>query len=350
MNNREEIYVNLNSIYDKIYKKKQYTIPIFIPHMGCRHDCIFCNQRRISGSVDIPTKEDIRKQIEERLLSFTGKRNNVQIAFFGGSFTGISKKLQEEYLKTAYEYVKLKKVDSIRISTRPDYITREILLRLKKYGVKNIELGVQSMDDMVLDFAKRGHNSMDVIRAAKLIKIFGFNLGFQIMVGLPNSNELKEIETVKKLNKLKPDEYRIYPVYVIQNTELYDLYKKQEYIPLTLKDSIKTVTKITEEIFKTNAKIIRLGLQSTSEISVQNNKIYGPVCDNYAEYVYASLVLKKIVEEFSKKSEFVTKEGKKQTTIIIDKKIPFSWVVGPKKANVMYIKENYDCDIQVRYK
>ena len=145
--------------------------------------------------------------------------SNIEIAFFGGSFTGIDKEKQEEFLSIAYEYIKEKKVQSIRISTRPDYINKKILKRLKKYKVKTIELGVQSANDYILKKAGRGHTFKDVEKASKLIRWYGFKLGHQMMVGLPESTRLDEINTVKKLIKLKPKMVRIYPVLVIKNTK-----------------------------------------------------------------------------------------------------------------------------------
>ena len=199
--------------------KKQYIIPIFVPHLGCPNDCVFCNQKSISGQTKQVTKEDVKKTIEEH-LKYIKENSIVEVAFFGGSFTGIEEEKQIELLSAAYEYVKEKKVQSIRISTRPDYINKEILKRLKKYKVKTIELGVQSANDYILKKAGRGHNFEDVKRASKLIRFYGFNLGHQMMVGLPESTALDEINTAKQLIKLKPKIVRIYPVLVIKGTKL----------------------------------------------------------------------------------------------------------------------------------
>ena len=200
--------------------KKEYIIPIFVPHKGCPNDCSFCNQRKISGQLKDVTAQDVRDTIEYYLSNFKDNNKYVEVAFFGGSFTGIDKDKQEELLEATYEYIKCGKVGSIRISTRPDYINKDILKFLKKYHVKTIELGVQSANNYILEKCKRGHTFEDVKIASKLIRRNRFILGHQMMVGLPESTMLDELNTAKLLIKLKPKIVRIYPVLVIKDTGL----------------------------------------------------------------------------------------------------------------------------------
>ena len=162
--------------------KKEYIIPIFVPHLGCPNQCTFCNQKKISGQLKKVTAKDVEETIEYYLKNFKDKNKYVEVAFFGGSFTAIDEKEQEELLNAAYKYIKNKKVNSIRISTRPDCINKEILKRLKKYGVQTIELGVQSSNDYILKQCKRGHTFEDVKKASKLIRWYRFTLGHQMMV------------------------------------------------------------------------------------------------------------------------------------------------------------------------
>ena len=197
--------------------KKQYIIPIFVPHLGCPNDCIFCNQKSISGQKKNMTKEEAKEIIDNYLENIKNENAQIEIAFFGGSFTAIDVNKQEELLELAYEYVKNEKVESIRISTRPDSIDKETLKRLKKYKVKTIELGVQSANDYILRRSNRGHTFEDVKKASKLIKWYGFKLGHQMMVGLPESTRIDEINTAKALIKLKPKMVRIYPVLVVKS-------------------------------------------------------------------------------------------------------------------------------------
>ena len=193
-----------------------YIIPIFVPHLGCPNDCTFCNQKSISGQTKKMTVEEMKNIIEKHLKSFKGSNDNVykEIAFFGGSFTGIDVEEQNKLLEVAYEYIKDKKIDSIRISTRPDYIDKDTLKRLKKMGVKTIELGVQSTNDYILQKSKRGHTFEDVKKASKLIRRYGFTLGHQMMIGMPESTRLDELNTAKDLIKLK--------TVTARDVELYD--------------------------------------------------------------------------------------------------------------------------------
>ena len=222
--------------------KKKYVIPVFVPHLGCPNDCVFCNQKSISGQKKNITKEDAKKIIDEFLDGIKDIKGEKEIAFFGGSFTAIEEKKQKELLELAYEYVKQGKVKSIRISTRPDYINKEILKRLKKYKVKTIELGVQSSNEYVLQKAGRGHTFEDVKRASKLIRKKVFVLGHQMMVGLPESTRQDEINTAKDLIKLKPKMVRIYPVLVLKGTKLEKDYKSEKYKALTVVQAFKLIS------------------------------------------------------------------------------------------------------------
>ena len=219
--------------------KKHYIIPIFVPHRGCPHDCIFCNQKRITGQVNNVTAEDAKLIIEKYLRTIKDKQANVEIAFFGGSFTGIPMDEQNSLLALANEYLYRGQIDYIRLSTRPDYINNIILENLKKYNVKIVELGIQSMDKDVLSAANRGHSPEDVEEAIKLLKQEGFIVGAQLMVGLPKDNEEKALETAKKIVELKPHIARIYPVLVIKDTYLEKMYRYGTYKPLSIEQAVK---------------------------------------------------------------------------------------------------------------
>ncbi|MEG2348082.1 MAG: radical SAM protein [Clostridia bacterium] len=342
--------INLNikkEIKNITNKTKQYTIPIFIPHRGCKNECVFCNQKKISGELKVITPEQVDKLIQEKLAQFDKNSKKIEVAFFGGSFTGLNIEEQIEYLKVAKKYVDMKKIKSIRISTRPDYITNPILKILKEYHVKNIELGVQSMDNDVLNNSKRGHSKEDVIIASKLIKKFGFQLGIQIMVGLPTSTEKIEVETIRQVLELKPKELRIYPVYVIYPSELYNMYLEKKYIPLEFDDAVKRTALIIKECTKTNVAIIRVGLQSTDEIAKSNKQIRGPVCDNFAEYAFAKLILEKLDKKIAK-LKIINKNKSDFELQIKCKSRYISLVVGPKKVNKDYLEKKYNIQIKVK--
>ena len=284
--------------------KKQYIIPIFVPHLGCPNDCIFCNQKSISGQKTNMTKEKAKKIIDDYLKSMTDENAQIEIAFFGGSFTAIETERQEELLQTAYEYVKSGKVESIRVSTRPDCINKEILKRLKKYKVKTIELGVQSANDYILKRANRGHTFEDVKKASKLIRWYGFKLGHQMMVGLPESTRIDEINTAKALVKLKPKMIRIYPVLVVKNTKLEEEYKQGIYEPLSVVQAVEICKEIVRIFADKKIDIIRIGLQNTDEISdPQNEKsevVAGPYHPAFRQLVESGMWYDAIVGKIKK--------------------------------------------------
>jgi len=272
---------------------RQYIIPIFVPHKGCPNDCIFCNQKSISGQTKPINKEEIVNTIETFLHSFKQEEKYIEIAFFGGSFTGIEMQEQEELLKIAYEYIKAGKVDSVRVSTRPDYIDKEKLLLLKKYGVKTIELGVQSTNDYILKKCKRGHTFEDVKKASRLIRRMGFTLGHQMMIGLPESNKLDEIRTAKDLAKLKPKIVRLYPVLVIKNTQLEKEYKAKKYEPISLIQAVETCKELFYYFNSKKITVIRMGLQNTDIISnpenLESEVVAGPYHEAFGQLVEDSI-------------------------------------------------------------
>jgi len=323
--------------------KKQYIIPIFVPHLGCPNDCIFCNQKSISGQKTNMTKEKAKKIIDDYLKSMTDENAQIEIAFFGGSFTAIETERQEELLQTAYEYVKVGKVESIRISTRPDCINKEILKRLKKYKVKTIELGVQSANDYILKRANRGHTFEDVKKASKLIRWYGFKLGHQMMVGLPESTRIDEINTAKALVKLKPKMVRIYPVLVVKNTKLEEEYEQGIYEPLSVVQAVEICKEIVRIFADKKIDIIRIGLQSTDEISdPQNEKsevVAGPYHPAFRQLVESGMWYDAIVGKIKKLN---VKVKKVQVTV---NPIDANNVIGHKKENVQKLKDTYDVDL-----
>ena len=323
-------------------KNKQYTIPIFIPHKGCPNNCVFCNQKKISGQLTDVTSEDVKDKIEEYLKYYPDSKKKIEIAFFGGSFTGIPMDKQIEYLEVANSYVKKGLVDAIRISTRPDYIDGKILDVMKKYNVKTIELGVQSMDDKILALSKRGHTALDVVNASKLIRDYDIELGHQIMIGLPGSTLKSEVYTIKECIKLNPQQLRIYPVYVIADSELYSMYENSEYKPLSINEAVKRCKAVIHECQKTEISIIRLGLQSTDEITAKNNELKGPVSDNLAEYVMASLLKDKIEKEIKDRK---IDDGKLIINVL---KKYVSICIGPKKINKIYFENKYNIKFIVK--
>ena len=263
-----------------------------------------------------------------------------------GSFTGIEVEKQEELLQMAYEYVKSGEVNSIRISTRPDYINKEILKRLKKYKVKTIELGVQSANNYILNRAERGHTFEDVIKASKLIRRYGFTLGHQMMVGLPESTRIDEINTAKALIKLKPKMVRIYPVLVVKGTKLEEEYKKGEYEPLTVVQAVETCKKLVRMFADKKIDIIRVDLQNTDEISDPKNEkseiVAGPYHPAFRQLVESEMWYDSIVEKIKKLNVKV-----KEVEVTVNP-VDSNNVIGHKKENVLKLKDTYDVDLIIK--
>lgn len=325
--------------------KKQYVIPIFVPHLGCPNDCVFCNQKSISGQLKPVNAQNVKETIDYFLDKLSDEDSEKEVAFFGGSFTGIEKEKQEELLSVAYEYVKDGKVDSIRISTRPDYINKDILKMLKKYKVKTIELGVQSSNDFILSKCKRNHTFEDVKKASKLIRHHGFVLGHQMMIGLPDSTRLDDLNTAKDLAKLKPKMMRIYPVLVIKGTELEKEYESGEYTPLNLNQAVELSKELYYYFTKKNIKVIRIGLQNTDLISNPENEesqvVAGPYHEAFGQLVEDGVWYDSIVERIK---QFNVKVKEVEITINPQN---VNNVVGHKKENVNKLSELYDVDLVV---
>lgn len=250
-------------------------IPIFVPHKGCPHDCIFCNQRKIAGTKSSFDAARVKHQIESYLTS-SKKVQHIEIAFFGGSFTGIPWEEQQAYLELATAYVHKYKLKGIRLSTRPDMISTEILLALKQYPVITIELGVQSMSQQVLDASLRGHSVSDVYKAANKIKHHGFKLGLQMMLGLPEDTPELSLSTGDALIAIEPDMVRIYPTLVVKDTGLEHLYKIGAYEPFDLSTTIALCAQLSERFELAGIKVLRIGLQTTEQLQIGKDIIAGP--------------------------------------------------------------------------
>lgn len=319
--------------------KKEYIIPIFVPHLGCKKCCTFCNQRTISGEQKDVTAEDVTDTIEYYLKNFKNNNQIVEVAFFGGSFTAIDIKKQEELLQAVQPYINDKRVNYIRLSTRPDAIDKNILKMLKQYHVKVIELGVQSSNNYILARCKRGHSFEDVKKSSKMIRWYGFKLGHQVMVGLPESNEKDDIQTAKDSIKLKPKMVRIYPVLVIKNTELEEEYKKNDFIPLNVKQAVERSKEMVKLYRKKGIHVIRVGLQNTDSISEIGSKesevISGPYHPAFGQLVEDSIWYDKIVEEIKKINAKVIRVKIKANEEDINN------IIGHKKENIEKLKDTY---------
>ncbi len=304
---------------------RHYTIPIFIPELACPFQCVFCNQKKISGQHHHPSGDEIIETIENHLRTFKAKRKYVEVGFFGGSFTGISVEEQKRYLKYVQPYIRLEQIQSVRLSTRPDYITKDILKMLKNYNVTTIELGAQSFDDEVLKKTRRGHSSKHIIEAAALIKKYGFKLGLQMMIGLPGDTLEKSLNTAKKIVSAGADNTRIYPAVVIRDTQMHTWYKQGSYMPLDLKDAIDWTKKLLPIFEKGGVNVIRVGLHPSEGLINGEEMIAGPFHSSFKELVMTQ-IWKELLGSIAKKHK------SKSVEIHVPKK-ELNYAIGHKSQN-----------------
>ena len=281
-------------------------IPFFIPHVGCPYVCTFCNQSRITGQSGISHLTP--DYIKQTITDYVGKKRNDkfwEVAFYGGSFTAIHHDLQHTLLAPAYEMLQQDIIDGIRCSTRPDAVGDEAISLLQSYGVKTVELGVQSMNDGILVDAKRGHTSQEVVDAVARLKQRGMTVGVQLLPGLKGETWETILETAIAVVKLEPDFVRIYPVLVIENTELADQYRSGEYEPLSTEQAITYCAFLKEWFEEHNIEVIRTGLQSSEELDSGNSLVSGPYEPAMGELVvneqYKQRIEMCIDEHFSSK-------------------------------------------------
>lgn len=237
-------------------------IPVFIPHLGCSHRCVFCDQNAIAAP-RAPSVREVRDLICAALPAARGG----EVAYYGGSFTALAPTLQEDYLAIAAEFVRSGALSGVRISTRPDCVDGQTLARLARYGVCTVELGAQSMDDSVLLRAGRGHTADDTARAARLVKVGGFSLVLQTMCGLPGETRESAAQTALRVAQLAPDAVRIYPVCVLRGTALARMTEAGEYVPLTLEQGVTYAADMLEVFDAYGIPVIRIGLNPTDTLS-----------------------------------------------------------------------------------
>lgn len=271
---------------------RHVNIPIFVPHMGCPNQCVFCNQRIISGRSEFSVSA-ARKTIEAVLSTASGE--DCEIAFFGGSFTGIERSLMLELLALAKEYVISGRVTGIRMSTRPDYITPEIIGILKSYPISCVELGVQSMDDRVLVGLKRGHTQLDTERAFALLNEASVPVVGQMMIGLPYATEESEIECAQAICRMGAVAARIYPTVVFRDTELAAWMESDRYTPLSDEDAVRRSKNVYEVFLGAGIPCLRVGLCESENLHSDSTYLAGPNHSAMGEMVMSAVYRDRIV-------------------------------------------------------
>ncbi len=313
--------------------KHHVNIPLFIPHKGCPHTCVFCDQRKISGSSSDHSIKRVKELMYES-LSTVRAGDDVEIAFFGGSFTGIPEDEMIAYLELARPFVEAKKVQGIRLSTRPDTINGHVLDILEQYGVTAIELGVQSLDAEVLEQSRRGHTAEDVEKACTLIKERGIKLGIQTMLGLPGDSFAKAFKTAQGVVCLKPDMVRIYPALVLEGTQMERLYRNGQYTPLSVEQAVTWCAAIVPLYRDAGITLLRVGLHASD--TLEGSIVAGPYHPAFGELVESRILYGKLTEALD------ALQLKEQARLVIRTRPELvSKLVGQKRSNIDAIKSKY---------
>ena len=275
--------------------QKRYIIPVFIPHYGCTHSCVFCNQQRITGQITTVDATDIQNALDYHLPLINQDRF-IEVAFYGGSFTALPWAIQQQLLYPARQAFREGRIQGIRVSTRPDAITEEIVQLLSENNVTTIEIGVQSLDNAVLMAAGRGHSVHDVEIAAQILQKSNFAWGIQLMPGLPAEDWYSLLLTGMRTLKLKPHFARIYPTLVIKQTALEVQYNQHNYRPLSLAEAVKRAAFLKVLFAQHNIKVIRTGLQATEELDQGDTVVAGPYHPAFGElvdgFIFCQLILR----------------------------------------------------------
>ncbi len=311
-------------------------IALFVAHVGCPHQCSFCNQHIITGKEETATAADVDRAVRTALDS--GCRDG-QLAFFGGSFTAIDRPYMLSLLEAAKPHIDAGEITGIRVSTRPDAIDEEVLKVLKEYGVEAIELGAQSMSDEVLRRNRRGHTADDVRRASELIKSHGFELGLQMMTGLLGDTDEGAVFTARELIKLEPATVRIYPTVVLEHTELARLYENGEYRPQSLDEAVNLCARLLLMFEEAGISVIRLGLHSGG--NVEDGYIAGAYHPAMRELVEGKIYFDKALSLLRK-----YEGGPAHSYKIFVNPKEISKMTGQKRQNIVQLKDNnYICNV-----
>ena len=322
--------------------KRHANIPIFIPHLGCPNNCVFCNQRTITGVGEFDYNS-VKSEIDNALSTINGECD-VEIAFFGGSFTGIDRDLMCNLLDIAYTYVVSGAVKSIRCSTRPDYISEQILDILKSRGVKTVELGLQSCSDNVLYLTKRGHTKKDEEKACRMIVGAGLELVGQMMIGLPGSTLESELETARFIADMGATSARIYPTVVFKDTELCQMAQIGDYKPLSLNDAVKRSAAVLKLLRARNINVIRIGLCASENLSAKSTYYAGPNHSALGELVENEYYFELIKEEINK---ILSQEAFEELTVAVSRG-SLSKAIGQRKSNIIRLSQLFP-SVKIRF-
>lgn len=316
--------------------KDHVIISFFIPHLGCTSNCVFCNQNTITGHRSSPDCRMVGRVIEERLRSLP-PGVQCEVAFYGGSFTALPWTQQRSYLEAVQPFIERGDIKGIRVSTRPDAVDEPVVNSLMGYGVRTIELGVQSLDREVLKASGRNYDASLVEDVSLLIKDKGLSLGHQLMIGLPASDLAKELETAERVIRIGPDMVRIYPTLVLKGTALARLFQEGRYRPLSLREAVETALLLLTQFEKAGIKVIRLGLQPTPELEKSGELLAGPFHPSFGELVQSEMFKWQamlLIERFRER------EVTNRLKIYVDRR-DLSKMIGQNRSNIHFLESRF---------
>jgi histone acetyltransferase (RNA polymerase elongator complex component) len=308
-------------------------IPIFLSAMGCRDRCLFCNQR--ASSEGLPPPSFVHSFIEDSLgrIPYDNEGREKQVAFYGGSFTAIHKDDQVSYLKEVRPFIASGLIDSIRISTRPDALDEETLSLLKEYGVRTIEVGVQSMIDEVLSLARRGHRVEDTASATLRLKQWGFQIGHQLMIGLPSDTCDHFLQTLDRVIDLKPDFLRIHPTLVLKGATLESFWREERYSPLQIEEAVQWLKQGLLKLENSSIRVVRIGLQPT--LQLERDYLAGPYHPAFRQLVDSAIF-------FDMATSLLQASQKNGRALFFCHPKEISNLRGQKNENILKLKKHFN--------
>ena len=265
-------------------------IPVFLPHLGCRHHCIFCNQRVITRAESaLPSPERLKRMVTTYLDYTVKRKQRIQIAFFGGNFLGLDPAVIRSLLTVAEDFVTAGAVDGIRFSTRPDTIDSRRLELVAPFSIQTVELGVQSMQNAVLKKSGRGHSAADTVTAVQRLGQLPYEIGLQLMIGLPGETRAGCFRSVREAAELQPDFVRLYPAVVLAESQMATWYQAGKYTPLSLPECIERVKQVVLFFMRTRIRIVRMGLQANESAGIEDQILAGPYHPAFGHLVHCEL-------------------------------------------------------------
>jgi len=312
-------------------------IPIFLPQRACPQRCIYCNQRLAVGVARSPSPDEAKENIQ-RIIDQSEKC--YEVAFYGGSISAMSNDELENYLSAVGAVTPEKRILGIRISTRPDAVSPQTIKLFKRFGVKTVELGVQSLDEEVLSAVRRGHNAQSVYYSTHLLQDAGIAFGHHLMLGLPQQTGESFVSTVERTIELKPDTVRLHPTLVLEETELAEMWRRGDYIPMELETAVENCAWALEVFLSADIKVIRMGVQETD--SLRSGVMSGPHHPSFGELVVSLMLRRRIEQAIKKKSP-----NKRQFSVLVPPQA-LSLFIGQRRSNIEHFQKDRGWEVEIK--